>query len=185
MTFLPNKIERYTAALRSYIQFSALRNGFNTKNCEKLKKIYNFEALFSEEIIPINIYYYLSDLLTAVFIIKNEKGLPFRFNIKFSINCLINVKTFTALILNICSKAEFVEISFLNGNLIIKTNIKLTKHSLKLSKKLKGCVFYEIKTNTLFIKLPVTSTDKKVMSFSENSIEDYVLNPFSIVNIFL
>ena len=97
---------------------------------------------------------------------------------------MINLKAFSALIMNICSKAEFIKIYSFKGNLIIKSDASITKHSLKLAKKLNGCAYYEIKTRRLFVKVPITNTDKKPITNLEN-IEEYILNPFSAVNIFI
>ena len=184
MIFLHNKKLIYPSLLRNYIQNSVIKNGFKYKHIENLRKIYNFEALFSEEIIPINLNNYLNILFTAILIRKKELKENFDFLIYFRNNCMINLKTFTALIMNLCSKAEFIKIYSFNGNLIIKTDKTITKHSLKLIKKLKGCAYYEIKTRKFFIKIPITATDKKTVSINKN-IEEYILNPFSIVNIFI
>ena len=105
--FLPNKLQRYISALRGYLQNSILKYGINDKVKCKLVKIYNAEVLFSEinnEIIELQTE--LSSLLLAVYILKSEKKLRFKFQIDVKEQIIIDFKCLTALILNICKNTS-------------------------------------------------------------------------------
>ena len=183
---MPNNFERYTAALRNLIQLFVIKNGIKPKYLDSLRKIYQAEALFSRDAeIPTDICNFLSHLLTAVYIKKSESGIPFYFNIRINGNFLLSPKIYTALILSICRNAESIEIYRQNGSIIIRAASENIKHSLKLIKKLKGCVYFERITNTALIVLPITATDKKTELCKPNVLEEYLFNPFSAVNIYL
>lgn len=186
MIFLPNKIMRYTAALRNYIHSSFQKNGFKAEHLKNLRTIYNTEAIFSfEEKTLIDIENFLSKILTAVYILKCENGKDFRYKTEVKGNCLIDLKPFTALILNLCAYTNSIEIKRISGNLTIKTNSYITKHSRIFAQRLNGCVFYETKTKNTLIVLPYFATDKKPEQKVTKSIEEYITNPFSEVNIFI
>ena len=184
MTFLPNKITRYTACLRIYVSNSIVRNGLQKRHIKNLRKIYNTEALFcEEESTPINIEIFLSILLTSVSITKKEINSPFSFKIESKGNFLINVKTFCALILNLSRYNNFLNISIKNGMLLIKSS-EVNKHSRCFIKKLKGNVYSELKRKNSLIVLPLFATDKS-NDFPIKSVEEQLSNPFSPVNIFI
>lgn len=182
---MPNKIERYTAALRGIIQYLSIKKGINTKYLKKLKKIYIAEAILNhEDEQPINITEYLYELLGCVHIIKTENNKSFFFRIKLNGTYLIKQKLFSALLLSLCEITDDIEITHKKGNIIIKCRAIKTKNCLALIKKLKGSVLCEIKSNNLLFSLPVTLTDKKPIK-QEASTEDYILNLFSPINIFI
>ncbi len=186
MIFLPNNFERYTAALRNLIQLFVIKNGIKPKYLDSLRKIYQAEALFSRDAeIPTDICNFLSHLLTAVYIKKSESGIPFYFKINIRGNFLLNQKPYTALILSVCQNAYKIEIFELNGKLAIKAITPKTKHSHRLVKNLDGCVYFERVTNTSLTLLPLIATDKKAILCKPNNTEEYLLNPFSEVNIYL
>ncbi len=176
---------RYTAALRLTITNFIIKNGITPKYTSNLKRIYNAESFYlQEEPLPYDLFKFLFNLLTAIYIVKKEKGLEFVFDINIRKNCLINLKPFTYLILNLCANADRIEISNTKGNLIIKTNTIKTKYSLKIIKKLKGCIYYERKSGKMLISLPFTETDKKPV-YSTCTTEEYIINPLSVVNVFM
>lgn len=186
MIFLPNNFERYTAALRNLIQLFIIKNGIKPKYLDALRKIYQSEALLSRDNeIPTDICNFLSQLLTSVYIKKSESGLPFYFKINIRGNYLLSLKPYTALILSICRAADNIEIFKINGKLAIKAVTPNTKHSHRLAKKLDGCVYFERVTNTALTVLPLIATDKKAALCKPNEVEEYLLNPFSAVNIYL
>ena len=186
MTFLPNKYERYFSVLRSYVQRSVLKHGVKDKHLIHLRRIYNAQAYFSaDEATPVNLQAYLSTLLIAIHISKIEKGMDFNFKININENCLLSLKTFTALILNLCKASSKIEICKQKGRLTIKIKSKIKKHSRRFIKKLNGCVYYEIKTETSIVTLPFTATEKVSDISNYETVEGYMTNPLSEVNIFI
>ena len=185
MIFLPNKTERYTAALRIIIQHLSIKNGINTKYLKNLKKIYIAEAILNPDYEqPINIYDYIYKIFESIHIVKTEKTKPFFYKINVRGTFLIKEKLFSSLLLSLCEITDCIEVSYKKGNLIIKCKTEKTKHCALLIKKLKGSVLYEIKSNYLLMRIPVTLTDKKTIGLNF-SIEDYILNPLSPINIFI
>jgi len=177
---------RFTAALRCCIQSSVLKNGMNLKYLRKLKQISLAEVLFSQNYSsPCNLSAILSNLLLAVKIKKNEMQSDFCYKIKTDNNCILDIKAFKLLILNICSNSKNIVIYSLNGKIIIKSDGKIKKHSRLLANKLDGCVYNEIKTNSSFAVIPFTATDKNANTIGYKSVEEYISDPFSVVNIFI
>ena len=146
---------------------------------KKFKKIYEFECLISkDEASPINLEKYSSQLFTAVILKK-------KFNYKINIrgNRLLDIKPYTSLLLNICFNTEYLEIVEICGNIVICGKITLNKKTVLLTKKLKGNILRERKTDTVYIKLNYPATDKKSADF-ENAY--YMLqNPLSPINLYL
>ena len=183
---MPNKYERYLSALRSHVQSSVLKNGIKEKHLSHLCRIYNAQAYFcSEEPTPVNLQIYLSTILLAIYIVKIEKGLDFKFKLSINKNCLLSLKVFTALILNVCKDSSKIKIYNQNGSLIIKVKGKITKHSRSFVKKLNGCVYYERKTETAIITVHFTATEKRSDTSNYETVENYIINPLSEVNIFI
>ena len=179
MIYFPNKFEIYAASLRLLYQKFIFNHGVTKKYADKLKKIYEFECLTANDnIAPINLEKYSSQLFTAVIL---KKKFDYKINIKG--NRLLDIKTYTSLLLNICFNAEYVEIAEICGNIVICGKIILNKKTVLLTKKLKGDILRERKTDTVYIKLNYPATNKKSAEF-ENAY--YMLqNPLSPVNLYL
>ncbi len=184
MINLPNKFERYTAALRNYLQIKSIKSGFDKKYIKNLKKIYIAESILCpDDELPINMNIYLYKLLTAVHIAKTEKNIPFQFKLSISGTFILKTKIFTALLLTLIN-FSFIEISYHKGYIKITVPNKISNKTHYLIKRLKGNCFFEIKQRKTLIIIPAVSTDKKPVK-TEESVENYILNPFSPVNIFI
>lgn len=179
MIYFPNKFEIYGASLRLLYQKFIFNHGVTKRNADKLKKIYEFECLTAEDnIAPINLEKYSSQLFTAVMFKKN-----FNYKINIKGNRMLDIKTYTSLLLNICLNAEYLEIAEICGNIVICGKITLNKKTVLLIKKLKGDIFKEIITDTVYIKLNFPATDKKSADFEKAY---YMLqNPLSPINLYL
>jgi len=186
LTFLPNKFMRYSAALRNYIQYSILKNGIEHKHYTQLKRIIISEIIFSDCNNTIcDLEKTLIGLLFAVKLIKTASNYDFKYKIDVAESCIINFKALTVLILSICKFTDEIIIYTFNGRIIIKATGKAEKHSHILTKKLNGCVFYELKTDKTYVALPYNATDKKSELADYKSTQDYISNPLSLVNIFI
>ena len=184
LIYLPNKFDFYAAALRNYTQRLIFKNATNKKLYENLRKIYIAEAILgNENEAPVNLSEYLTELLSAVKYLKKEKGIYFNYKISLQSNFLINIKLFTALILNLCKITESISVFEKQGKIIINTKTYIKKENNSLIKRLKGAVYYEVKTGTSLIVLSFTATDKS--DFCINSAYDFLLDTFSPPNIFI
>ena len=182
MIYLPNKFERYLASLRNYLQNRSLKYGITPHILENMRKIYTAEALLCGDFIePVDIGKLSSQILSAVYIKSIEKNLPFEFKIDCKGNVLINKKLYTALLLNLCKKAEKITLISLNGQILIKARNANKKTAFSLSKALGGIIFFERKLKSFIIILSPTATDKK----AENNIYFDLNNPFCEVNYFI
>jgi len=177
---------RYSAALRNYIQYSILKNGIEHKHYTQLKRIIISEIIFSDCNNTIcDLEKTLIGLLFAVKLIKTASNYDFKYKIDVAESCIINFKALTVLILSICKFTDEIIIYTFNGRIIIKATGKAEKHSHILTKKLNGCVFYELKTDKTYVALPYNATDKKSELADYKSTQDYISNPLSLVNIFI
>lgn len=182
MIYLPNKLERYTSTLRNYLQNRALKEGITPKILENMRKIYIAEALlFDSYEQPINISLLSSQILSAVYIKKTEKNIPFEFKVKLNGNFITNKKLYTALLLNICKDSQKVSLFLLNGKIAIKATNANKKIIIPLTKKLKGIAFFEKKSKDFIIILKLTATGKK----AEKNIYLDLQDPFSPINFFI
>lgn len=185
MIYLPNKFERYIASLRIYIQASIIKFGIKPKHIKQLKKIYIAEALvYSEFSIPVNLKYYLWNILTAVAFKKSQTYLPFNFDIKINKNYIVDIKPLTTLILSLASSTDKIYINEKNGYIVINVKTDLKKHNRKIIEKLNGCVLYEIKEKISLVLIPLTATNKQVLC-NNFEMEDFILNPLSQMNVFI
>ena len=182
MIFLPNKFERYTAALRNYIHFAVLRNGLNDKKINMLRKISETEAIFFyNENTPINIKDFSNTLFITAYtkLLKNDNS--FDFFVFSDKTFLINAKLFEILLLNLCHTSKKIVITCSKNKIIIESN-STSNVNYKILKALNAIYFYEIKTKRLIISITAEATDKKPLNINR---EWDILNPFSNVNIFL
>lgn len=182
MIYLPNKFERYTASLRNYLQKQSLKYGVTPKILENMRKIYIAEAILYNYIKePTDLLSLSSEILTAVYIKKCDKNLPFEFKIKIKGNFLISKKLYTSLILTLCQNAKKILIFSKNGKILIKAFGTEKKDFLPLAKVICASTFFELKSSTVLIVLDSIYTDKK----EDDSIPNYTTDPFSVVNFFV
>ncbi len=183
MIFLPNKLERYTAALRNSIQFLILKNGIKASYIKNISKIYTCEALFSyKEKIPVNIYKYCNKLLLSAHtkLLSYNKKLAFKITAKG--NYLLNKKLLTVLLLTICQNGNNIEVFTFKGLLVLSAEIDNISRIKKVISALNGLFFYERKGRKLYILIKANLTDKKEF---ETKREWAICDPLSPVNIFL
>lgn len=184
MIFLPNKFEKYTAALRNLMQKFIIKNGIKPNYLENLRKIYEAETiLVNRTLIPGNISDYLYKLLTAVLLKKSANDKPFYFNINIDGNYFYDKKVLSALILNICRQTEYLSINNFRGNIALKAEIVSTEKIKLLTKKADGIMFNEINTHTSLIILKLDYTEKTASDFED--LYSLFHNPLSPVNFYL
>ncbi len=183
MIFLPKKNERYAAILRNTMQKLIAKNGFCEKYLTGLMKIHRFEALISDDREPVNIKEYSENILGAVFLLLFEKNKDFYFKLHDTGTVLINRKRFTSLLLNLCKTAEEVEIGQYDGKILLKSVAADYDDNVKLIKAFKHTYYYEVNTKTLNILIDAEKTDKEDLHLKDGI--DYVLDPLSVVNIYL
>ena len=183
MIFLPNKFELYCCVLRNTVQHLIIKNGYRDKYIKNLMKIHKAEALFSYEEEPANIKDFSSEILKAVFLKLKEKNKSFHFRIQKTGIFLINKKLFSSLLLCLCRNAEKIEIGTLCGKIFIKAEKTDLIELKKLLKAINAEYFFERKNRKLLIIINATKTDKKPCGNEKDW--EYILNPLSVVNIYL
>lgn len=184
MIFLPNKFERYTAALRAAIHNSAAKHGKTDKQLSALRKIYIAEAAyFKNEKRPVNSRELCSVLLKAVYIKKLERDEYFEFELKPVRNCLINPKFIIAVLLTVCRYSESVRVVDFDGN--IKIEYKSDSSDI-IAKELKhfgvtavSVVGSRTGAVLLFCDITAKPTEHYFADFSE------LTAPFSPIDIFI
>lgn len=182
MIFLPNKYERYAAALRNYIQNSISKKGLSDEKRLKFRKIYEFEAVFLNcECVPCDIKLLSSKLLFCAYLNLSEKGSTFDFSIEINGNYIINAKLYSVLLLNLSLISSEINIFNFNGKLAIKSRLNGKINSIFI-KALNGNFYYELKTKTLLIIIEAARTQKKS---AEIKREWDIFDPFSPINLYL
>ena len=182
MIFLPNKFERYIAALRNTIQISALKHGIGERQKSALKKIYIAESVLTPYLQPIDLKEYISNLILGVYTRLLSQNRQINPIIKVEGIFLINKKLFDCLILNICSVSDKIKIYTLKEKIIIRCNANVKSLELMI-RNINGSYLYELKSNSSIIVISAQRTEK-----TPNQTErewEYIENPFSSVNIFL
>ena len=180
MIFLPNKNERYLAVLRNYVQLNYLKNK-NIKKCRNFIRLIDIaEALIENDLQPIFIEDFASDLLSCIYI---EKNANFNFSIGSLGTFLIPKKAFTCLLLSICKNSDNISILSLDNKILIKSKTKFEKEYIPLIKKLFGIYFYEIKGGNLNIILNFAKTAKK--SEYKKTDREKLLGPLSLTDCYL
>jgi len=182
LIILPNKYERYTAALRNSVQSSILKKGITLKHLKRLRKIYEAEAILGyKNIAPVNLSVFFNSLLLSAYIKLLQKDLPLDFFIEVYGNFLINRKLLTALLLNLCCITNKIKIYYEREKIVIECQ---TENKVKpvILKALKAVHFYEIKTKKYII---IISAEKTAKDSLKTEKEWDILNPFSPVNIYL
>lgn len=183
MIFLPNKSERFAAALRNNLHKNALKNGISPRHIKNMRKIIIFEALkCQKDLFPLDITEHASKLLSLIYIRKLHNFEYFVFSIKAKGRYMLNPKLFSCFILSLAKTSEKIEI-FEKDKKIIITSKNPTKESLYIAKSIKSMIFHEKKTGEALFVLSPDTTDKEPIpcSFELQNI----LDPFSAVNVFI
>ncbi len=183
MIFLPNNFQRYTAALRNFIHFSAIKKGVSRRHMCLLKKIYKVEALYnSGEIFPIDIYRFSISVLDAALVLSS-KHKNYCYNIDYTGSFLINKRLYTTLLLSLFSKNIPLTIYTYRDRLIIKTHSLIPKNCKKNIFAMNGLILTSTISNDQIIMLSAPKTNKKPI-YTESEFE-LLSNPFSPIHIFL
>ena len=181
MIFLPNKFELYTCILRNTMQTLIIKNGYKPKYLKNLMKIHRAEALFSNSTEPINIKKFTDEILKAVFIKKTESEKGFGFRVSAIGTFLINKKLYTSLLLLLCQDTDRIKIDLLNDKILITVSVE--SFDLNLINAIGATHFYERKTKQLYILITAPKTNKTPTDIEKDW--EYILNPLSVVNIYL
>ncbi len=182
MIILPNKYERYTAALRNSVQASILKQGLNARHIESIRKIYEAEAFLGyKNLSPVNLEILFKCLLYSANIKLLQKKRKLDFTVQINGNYLANRKLLTCLILNICSTANKIKIYFKSEKIVIECKTQKTIKPIIL-KLLNAIYFYDIKAKQYLIVLKLEKTEK---DFLKTEKEWDITNPFSPINIYL
>lgn len=178
MIYYPNKLEMYANSLRLIYQKLILKDSIKPKYLDKLRKIYEFEATISDNVSPIDLEEFCSELFTAVIFYK-------RFNYKLHIkgNYLVNQKVLTCILLNIAKESEFIKIYIFREKIVIKSTFRPMKTVEKLVRKIGGIMFKSVNTKTFYIQLNLEKTEKKTTDF--NTAFYHCIDPLSPVNLYL
>lgn len=182
LIFLPNKFERYTAAIRNSIQIAALKNGITETQTSTLKKIYIAEAILSPCYQPIDLKELTFNLLMGAYIKLLSKDIKISPLIRVNGTFIINKKLLICLLLSLCSISETIKISNYKQKIVILCNNDARNFDFLIN-AIKGICFYELKTNASMIIIPAKRTEKKPLK-TEREWE-YIKDPFSPINIFL
>lgn len=184
MIFFTNKFEIYTAILRGTVMKLILKNGIQKKHLKMLKKIHTAEALNSQDLTPLNIKRFSSEILSFVYIKKVEDNSLFEFSTCVSGNFIVNKKAFLALILSLCENASFLNIkSFKSGIYITCDCFEIPKLLKLIIKKLDGAYFFERKKGIVNILLFPTVTNKRSHITAKD--RDILHGPLSVINCYL
>ena len=186
MIFFPNRVQRYTSALRLYIQHSVLQKGLDRSHTAQLKKITLAEALASKnEISPVNINELSDSLLGTAQILMLKNGEPLKVELDGGGVFLINKQLYTALVLELVAcGCEKITVISRSPNTVVKAR-RLCKYGNlpKIIKAMSGDLMVETKSGAAIIRLPSPSTTLKAKK-TENEWY-YLLDSFSPVNIWL
>ena len=181
MIFLPNKFEKFCAALRNYTQIGILKNGIEKKYLERLRKIHYAEAVFSGEEKPVEVSLLSRTLLSYCHIKRLRKNEVLGFWVFGNFKFILKERPYSALLLSLSSKADFIKIVLKKSGISIFCN-SLPKEALKLIKALDGIYLYEKKRKTAGIFIPAVLTDKKIR---DNSYYQNLQDELCPVNLYL
>ena len=163
------------------MQTLIIKNGYKAKYLKNLMKIHRAEALLSNATEPINIKEFTDEILKAVFIKKTENEQSFGFRVSATGNFLINKKLYTSLLLSLCHETDRIKVDLLNEKILITASVG--SFDLNLIKAIGATHFYERKTKQLYILITAPKTNKTPTETEKDW--EYILNPLSIVNIYL
>ena len=187
MIFLPNAFERYSSALRLYVQISVLRGGTSRKRLAQLKKISLAEAFYyRNSVCALDINEFCGSLLGAAVIIMLQK------NVKTSVSFsgggvfLLNRKILTAVLMELASnysgKHNNILILSKAGSVSIKSDgFTLSATLERLVKAAGGFCLKENKKKRSVIVLPAKKTAETPECVENEWCQ--ILDRFSPVNI--
>lgn len=183
MIFLPNKYERFTAALRHYIHRKYYEGEISPLKIEILRKISKIE-IFIQEYFPEPIYInnFCFEQFKAARTLKLKNNRKFKFLLKNNETYLIPQKPFEVLICEIIKDSDFIKISIFAGKLVLIYHGKSENIEYLIS-KLHANYFYEHKSQTNYILFPFDKTDKKSVYIKREW--EVLCDPFSLINIYL
>lgn len=183
LIFLPNKFERYTAALRSVIQNLIIKNGIKQNYLKNLKTIYDFEAILSNTLSTINIEKEYYEFFAAIYLKKIKKDKKFTFFINANGNYLINRKLFTALLLNLSLNCNEITLQNKENLIIVSGDFQINSKIKIMVKKLNGAYLREIKSNKTLLVFPFNKSQNKAENFEY--AYSLLQNSLSIINCYL
>ena len=183
MIFSPNKYEIYCCILRNTMQHLIIKNGYRKNYLKNLEKINRFEALISQDIEPLDIKNFSLEILKAIYIKKTENSQNFSFKLNDTGVYLINKKRFTSLLLTLCLYSKRIEINLYKEKILISSFDTEFIELTKLLNLLNAKYFFERKKKNLFVLISATKTDKLPAKCEKDW--EYLLNPLSVVNIYL
>ncbi len=179
MIFYPNKFERYTASLRLRYMNFIVKRGIKERYLRAIRKIYEFEALFFEEVpLPFDLEKLSNAILIASLFVKRID-----FNIDIKSNFILDKKIFSVLLLNICSNSTKISIFEKKNKIIITFNSIADKKINKAVKRLKGYILREVKQNITLCVLNLPSTQKKTEEIE--TAFNLFRNPLSVIHLYL
>ena len=182
MIFLPNKFERFCAAIRNYVQRKALTGEINSKQKVILQKIHYAEVILTECLPqPIDICDYCYEFLKAVKTIRLSQKDKFCFEIHTQGVFLIPARPFEALLAEIAKNSNFIKIYSFKKRLIIAVTGANTS-VVPLVEKIKGIKLYDLKTDTNYIIFDFSETHKESLYIKREW--ELLCDPFSAVNIY-
>ena len=178
MIYYPNKLEMYANFLRLIYQKLILKDSIKPKYLDKLRKIYEFESIISDNISPLDLEGFCSELFTAVIFYK-----PFNYNLLIKGNYLVNQKVLTCILLNVAKESKFIKIYIYKEKIIIKSKFTSNKMVEILVKKIGGIMLKSVNTETVYIQLNFEKTQKKTTDF--HTAFYHCIDPLSPVNLYL
>lgn len=178
MIYYPNKYERYSASLRLLYQRFIINNGIKLNYLNALKKLYEFEALFCAEAMPINIEKLLVEIFTAVLIKKK-----FDYFMRINNSYFLEKKKLISLILNIASLTDYLEVAEIGNRLVVKGNFIINEKIILFTKSLEGMILKEAKTETIYLVFNFPVTKKETEDFE--TAYHLLQNPLSVINLYL
>lgn len=181
MIFLPNKFEKFCAALRNYTQIGILKNGMEKKYLKRLRKIHYAEAVFLSTEKPVEVALLSRILLSYCHIKRLRKNEVFHFLVLGNFKFILKERPYSALLLILSREVDFIKIVLKKSGISIFCN-SLPKETFKLIKTLGGIYLYEKKTKTAGIFIPAVLTDKEIL---DNSYYQNLKDELCPVNLYL
>ncbi len=183
MIFLPNKFARYTAALRNAVQLSVVKRGICEENLKRLMKIHKAEALFEPTDEPLCVGEFSETILCAAFFTLLKKGKAADFSVKLKGNYMLDRKLYTAFLLTAYKGCNRLCIQKHRKQIVFKIKNCEIIPLKPFLKAMNAHCFFERKTKFAIIVINAVATDKPCHIYKNEW--DYILNPFSEVNIYL
>ena len=184
MIYLPSMRERYTAALRRYVQKCALAGGITVRTRRNLKRIYAAEAYFTDRTPTPEDAVLLADIiLGSAIMVLSAKGKSLSAEFSGGGVYLINKKAYILLLLSLAEKSEKIRLSASGGGISIEAYGTALPRCGRAVKALGGvCLRVSSGERAVFF-IPAQRTDAEPCR-TENEWF-YLTDSFSPVNIFL